>query len=88
MCGLSTDAALDLNQHTGFHLRNIGTPMPLVMEAVFSLQVRPLVEISEHLAAFFEPGGRFGNTVVQAGFGLRGESKRRNITLPLSYPLW
>jgi len=49
------DAALDLNQHTGFHLRKIGPSTPLVMEAVFSLQVRPLDVFPEYQEAFFEP---------------------------------
>jgi hypothetical protein len=73
------DTALDLNQHTGFHLRKIGPPTPLVMEAVFSLQVRPLDVVPEHQKAFFESRGRFGGTIAQAGHGLRGESIRREM---------
>lgn len=37
VAAVQPDASLDLNQHTGLHVRKIDPPTPLVMDAVFSL---------------------------------------------------
>jgi hypothetical protein len=56
-------------------MRKIRSPTPLVVEAVFPFQVRPLDVFPEHQESFFEVGGRYGSTVANAGHGLRPESK-------------
>jgi hypothetical protein len=45
------NAALDLDQHTSLYMRKIRPPTPLVVESVFSLQVRSFDVIPEHQEA-------------------------------------